>query len=139
MRKNFLKKSYIKCGRETLPRPFYIKSNCAYLLNWESKVLSSLLLLYVKLRTIEIYWNQAVDHLLLPHIKLFKKSKRGMGLASLLFEEKYLSFYILLPDQVSLSCCFYFLRYCGICVLQMLVNQVGTSQIVKLTLSFWSK
>ena len=36
-----------------------------------SKVLYILFLLFVKLRAIEVDWNQAVDHLHLPDIKLF--------------------------------------------------------------------
>ena len=43
-------------------------------------------LLYGELGTFEIYWNQAADHLLLPHINLFfflKKKKRSLELVSL--------------------------------------------------------
>ena len=36
----------------------------------------------------------------------------------MIFEEKYLSGYILLTDQISLSGCLYFVRYWAICVLQ---------------------
>ena len=50
------------------------------------------------------------------------------------FQEKCFSCYILLTDQISLSDCLYFLRYWAICVLQWFVNQVVTSQILKLTL-----
>ena len=48
-----------------------------------SKVLCSLLLLHSQLRTIEIYRNSATDHLLLPHIKQFSITKRGLELVSL--------------------------------------------------------
>ena len=40
---------------------------------------------------------------------------------------------ILLTDLISLSDCLYFLRYWAICVLQLFVFQVVTSQILKLT------
>ena len=38
---------------------------------------------YGKLKAIKIYWNQAADQLLSPHIKLFKKMQRGLALVSL--------------------------------------------------------
>ena len=50
------------------------------------------------------------------------------------FQQKYSTYYILLTDQISLSG--YFLRYWAICVLQLFVNEVVTSWILKLTLSF---
>ena len=49
------------------------------------------------------------------------------------FQQKCFSSYILLTDQISLSGCLYLLRYWAICVLQLLVNQIVTSQILKLT------
>ena len=47
-----------------------------------SKVFYSLFLLYAELRAIEIYWNEAANHLLLPHFRLFQK-KKGVELVSL--------------------------------------------------------
>ena len=44
----------------------------------------------------------------------------------IIFQQKFFSCYILLTDQISLSDCFYFLRYQAICVVQFLVNQVVT-------------
>ena len=52
------------------------------------------------------------------------------------FQEKCFSSCILLTDQISLPDCLYFLRYWSICLLQLLVNQVVTSQILKLILCF---
>ena len=52
MRNSFLEKSYTKCGEETIPRPFSEKSNLRVSLRQN---LNSLLLLYPKLRAIEIY------------------------------------------------------------------------------------
>ena len=40
------------------------------------------------------------------------------------FKKKLISYYILVTDQISLLDCFYFLRYCTICVLQLFVSQV---------------
>ena len=48
-------------------------------------------------------------------------------------KKKYFSYNIMLPDQISLSGCLYFVRYWTICVLQLVVNRVVTSQILKLT------
>ena len=54
----------------------------------------------------------------------------------MMFQQKCSSCYILLADQISLPGCPYFLSYWAICVLQLFVNQVVTSRILKLTLSF---
>ena len=67
--------------------------------------------------------------------------EKGLGLVSPShfmydYSRKMCYSYILLPDQISLPDCFYFLRYSSICVFQLLVNQVVTSQLLKLTLSF---
>ena len=71
----------------------------------------------------------------------FKKQKevwnQSPGLIfSMIFEEKYIYCYILLPDQISMSSCLYFVRYWAICALQLFVNQVVTTQILQLTLFF---
>ena len=75
MENNFLGKSCRKCGCETTPRPFSKISKLNVSLDQECKVSYSLFLLYNKLRSIAIYWNQVADHSLLPHIKLFKETK----------------------------------------------------------------
>ena len=51
----------------------------------------------------------------------------------MIFQEKCLSCYILLTDQILLFDCVYFLRYWSICVLQLFVYQVVTPYILKLT------
>ena len=56
-RKIFLKKSYTKCGGETIPRPFTKKSKLSISLGQLSKVSYSLFSFYAKLRAIEICWN----------------------------------------------------------------------------------
>ena len=53
MRNISLKKSYTKCGRETIPRPYSTKSKLSISLHHNSKVLYILFLLFAKLRTIE--------------------------------------------------------------------------------------
>ena len=56
----------------------------------------------------------------------------------IIFQEKCFPCYVLLPDQISLPGYLYILRDWSICVLQLFVNQVVTSQILKLTLFFQS-
>ena len=76
-------------------------------------------------------------------ILTFLKSKKSL---ELIFEKKYFSSYILLIDisnNILLSFIvrlplLYFLGYWAISILQFFVNQVVTSWISKLTLSFWS-
>ena len=55
MRNIFLEKSYPKCGGEAITRPFSKKSKSAISPDQWYQVLHSLYLLYVKLRSIEIY------------------------------------------------------------------------------------
>ena len=62
-------------------------------------------------------WEQFLQHIL---CMIFQKKKCS-------------SCYNLLPDQISLPGCLYFLRYWAICVLQLVVNHVVTSKISKLT------
>ena len=77
--------------------------------------------------------------------QVFKKKNKMRSAASLptsfffiFFEKIYFSCYILLIDQVSLSGCLYFIKYWTIWVLQLFVNQVVTSWILKLPLAFLS-
>ena len=61
----------------------------------------------------------------------FLEKRLGIVSASLIvydFPEKYFACYILLTDQISLSDCFYFLRYWAICVLQMFVSHCNLSR-----------
>ena len=57
IRNIFLEKSYTKCRGETSPRLFPEKLKLSISLDQYSKVLYSLLLLYGKLRAIEMYRN----------------------------------------------------------------------------------
>ena len=54
MRNIFLEKSYIKYGRETIPKPFSKKIKIEYI-SGASRTFHSLFLLNAKSRTIEIY------------------------------------------------------------------------------------
>ena len=77
------------------------KSKLSISLDQQSKVLHNLLSLYVKLKAIQIYKNQAADHLILLHVNTSEKTKKGLELVSLphfcmIFEERYFSCCILL-------------------------------------------
>ena len=132
MRNMFLEKSYTKYCEETSPRRFSEKLKLNLSLDKQSKVLYSLFLLYGKFRAFKIYCNSAADHLLSPYIKLFQKNKQIWNqspcfIFCIIFEEKYSSCHIPLIDRISLFGYLYFGRYLGICVMQLLVNQVVTS------------
>ena len=60
--------------------------------------------------------------------KAFLKNRKGSGTSisaffCKIFQEKYFCCYILLPDQISVSGCLYFVRYWAICVLKLFVHQ----------------
>ena len=57
LRNIFLKKYYIKCGGETIPRLFFKKSKLSKSPDAYSKVFYILFLFFAKLRTIEIDYN----------------------------------------------------------------------------------
>ena len=58
-------------GGETIFRPFSKKSKLNVSLDQYSKDLNILFILYAKLKTTKMYWNEAADHLLWSHVKLF--------------------------------------------------------------------
>ena len=79
MRNIFLEKSCTKCGGYKLvPDPFLKNQIWAYLWINSLKLYTVWFYCMSKLRTNRIYWNWGADHLLLPHIKFFWKTKRGL-------------------------------------------------------------
>ena len=115
LRNILLEKSYTKCVKETIPRPFFNKSKLSISLGQYSKVLYILFLLFGKARTIEIETKLQTTCICL--IQSFLKKQKEVQNQSpclifcMIFEEKYFSCYILLPDQILMSGCFYFVRY----------------------------
>ena len=83
LRDIFLEKSYTKYDGETIPRFLWRKIKIEHISGSIFYSFTYLFLLFAKLRTIQIDWNQAADHLHLLQIKLFKKAKRGLELVSL--------------------------------------------------------
>ena len=67
-----IKSTFTKCGRKAISGPCSKKSKFCISLDQWSKILYSLFLLYAKLR----------DHLHLPHLNLFQKTKRALKLIS---------------------------------------------------------
>ena len=55
MRNIFIEKSFTKCSGEIIPRPSSKKSKLSKSMNQLLKVLTSLFLLYAKLKTIETH------------------------------------------------------------------------------------
>ena len=53
----------------------------------------------------------------------------------MIFHISYLSYYILLTDQILMSDCLYFSRYQATIVLHLFINQAVMSKNLKLTLS----
>ena len=121
MRNTFLEKSYTKCRGKTISRTFSRKSELNISLDQQSKVLQSLLLLYTKLRAINIYGSCKPLAFTLHKACFFKKqevwNQSHYLLFCMIFEEKYFSRYVLLTDQDSLRDCLYLLRYWAIRVL----------------------
>ena len=70
MRNIFAENSYAKCGEETIPGSFYKKIKIEYI---SESIVSRVIqfLLYANLRAIEIWCNQAADHVFSRYIKLF--------------------------------------------------------------------
>ena len=82
MRKNFLEKSYTKCGGETIRKPFSKKSKLNISLNQEHKALQFALITYQD-KGYQNIFKLSWRPLTLSHIKLFQKTKRpGTSLPS---------------------------------------------------------
>ena len=80
-RNNFLEKSYIKCGGETIPRLFSKKSKLNISLDQYFKVLYSLFLLYTKVRLwkyIETKGRPLVFYMAENLFKKWKKPETGL-------------------------------------------------------------
>ena len=83
MIKVFLEKSYIKCDKETVPRPFSKKLKLSISLCQYSKVVYSLFLLHAKLRAVEILQQSCTPLAFTSHKDFSKIKKSGLELVSL--------------------------------------------------------
>ena len=123
LRNIFLEESYIKCGGEIIPRPFFKKSKLSISLDQYSRGLHILLKLLAKLRTVKIYWNYAAEHLHLPQIKLFffKKKRSGTSLPT-----SFSTWF--LKKNISLVAVFYLTKFQ--CLVALLREILGNIYIV---------
>ena len=112
MRNIFSWKKTQNVVEKLLPDPFLKNQNWAYL--WINSL---------KFYSVCFYcmpsWRLAYTS-----YKAFFKNKKSYGIRRIfririrrIFAEKCFSCYTLLPDQISLRCCLYFVRYWAICVL----------------------
>ena len=111
MRNIFLEKSYTECDGEISPRLFSEKWKLSISLDQLSKIFYSFVFIVSQVEDYRNILELSWAHLLSPHITL----------------------YVLLIDQISLPGCPYFVRHWAICLLELFVNQVVTSWILKLT------
>ena len=120
MRDIFLKKSYTKYDRKTIPRPFSKKTKLRISVDQQPNVLYSLLLLYAKLGySYQDALKLSCRSLASTSCKAFLINKNWFPylMICMIFEEKYFFCYILLSYQISLSNCLYFVRCLAIYVL----------------------
>ena len=117
----FLEKSYTKCGGDTASRQFSKKSKLSISLDQQSKVLDILFVFIVC--QVEDYQNILKLQTTCFLTKLFQKTKKRVWNQSpclisqqamltfcMVFEKKYFSCYIILPDQILLPSSLYFMR-----------------------------
>ena len=123
MRNIFLVKLYTKCGGEVIPRTFSEKWKLSISLDHKSKVLYSLFLSYAKLRGLSKNMKLSSTPIAFISYKAFLQNKKRSGTSlpasfSIWFVKKKPFYcYILLPDQISLPGCLYFMRYWAICAM----------------------
>ena len=117
LKKHFSWKIITKCGRETSPRLFSGKLKLS--LDRKSKIFLQFHSSWGLSKYVETKLQTTCLYLILS---VFKKQKNVWNyppclIFCIIFIEKYFSWYIQLIDQVSLSGCFYFMRYWVKCVL----------------------
>ena len=141
MRNIFLEKSCTKCDWETSPR--LLSKNLKFNISLDNSLKCYTVYFYCMAswrlsKYIETKLQTSWFHLILSFFIKWKEvwNQYPYLIFHIIFEENYFSCYILLIDQISLPGCLYFVRYWTICVLQLFANQVVTSWILKLNLSF---
>ena len=113
MKNIFLETSYTKCDREATPRPSSKKTKLRISMDQYCKVCQAEdYQKWLKLSCRPFGFTSYKGFL-----KNKKRSKNSLRLIfCMIFEEKYFC-YTLLPDQISMSGCLYFIRYWTISVL----------------------
>ena len=109
MRNILLKKSYTKCGRETIPTTFPEKTKLSISLDQYSKVLYFVLIV-CQVEDYRKWLKLSCRPFALTSYKGFLKNKKRPGISLSVsffawFLKKYISVVILLPDQISMLGC----------------------------------
>ena len=117
----------------------------------QKQVIWSLVSIFFDSHELSIQWKQIVQNFRLfiqiyTDFKLFRKwSENSLWFESvwvaidtlcMIYHKNFFSCYILLTDEMQLSDCLYFWKYCAICRLKLFVSQIVTSWMLTLTLSF---
>ena len=116
----FHEKLCTNCGGETNFSSFFKKSKLSMSLDQQSEVSDSLFLLYVQVEDYQNILKPKCWPLAFTSYKVFFTIKKRSGTSlPASFSAGFLkkNIHILLTDQISLSGCFYFLRYLTICLL----------------------
>ena len=130
MRNIFLEKSDTKCGGETVPRPFKIQI-WAYLWTNNLKFYAVSFYCMTSWRLLK-YVETKLQTACFTSYTVLTKTERSLKLVSLShFLHDFWKMLILLQSAIS-----EILSNMCIVVLQLFVNQVVTSEILKLTLTF---
>ena len=133
MRNVFFEKSCTNCCGETSPRPFSEKLKLKISLNQQSKGLILFFFIVCQVEGYENILKLSCRPLAFTSQQTFLKNKKRSCISlpclffRIIFKEKYFSYYILLIDQVEIL---------GNMIIAIFVNQVVTSLILNLTLSF---
>ena len=133
MRNTLLSRSYTKCGGEASPRLFSEKLKLNISLIQQSKSFIQFVFIVCQVEGYENILKLSYRPLAFTSQQAFLKNKKMSGISlpclffCILFKEKYFSYCILLIDQVEIL---------GNMSIAIFVNQVVTSLILNLTLSF---
>ena len=133
MRNIFFEKSCTNCCGETSPRPLSEKLKLSISLNQQFKNFIQFVFIVCQVEGYENILKLSYRPLAFTSQQAFLKNKKMSGISlpclffCILFKEKYFSYCILLIDQVEIL---------GNMSIAIFVNQVVTSLILNLTLSF---
>ena len=119
MRNIILQKSYIECGGEASPRPFFKKSKLNISLDQQSEMLLKLFLLYVQVEVHQIILNLRCWPLSLTLYKTFSKNEKRPGISLLhdLRKNLFLSLYF---TRLTKFHCLITITYWGIAAICIL-------------------
>ena len=138
MRNIFLEKLSTKCDEKNSPRLFFGKLKLSI---FHISGYMQFVFIVFQVKGCRNTLKLSCTSLAYLILDIFKKQKEVWNqfpclIFCIVFKGRYFPCCTLLLDGVSLSGCFYVLRYWEICVLQLFVSEVVTSRILKLIFSF---